>query len=185
MSKYLAAILIVPAAVALSGSFDSQPTAPQAAAEREMPREQALRVTFDLARGRRWELHWDGVLAYDMASGELVRHVRLPGATFSAARESCLPGILLGRSGDLMVSSNAQPRLWRVSPARFEVEVYDLALAIDDDKDFGFGKLAWSPGARTLDAVSSPMGATWRIDLSTATAIKLGASAPGGVATCL
>ena len=176
MSKYLAAILIVPAAVALTGSLDFQPAVAQASAEREAPRPQAVRVALDLARGRRWELHWDGLLAYDMASGELVRHVQLPGAIFSAARESCPPDIVLGRLGDVLVSSNAQPRLWRVSPARFEVEVFDLALAGDDDKDFGFGYLAWGPGEGTLQAVSSPMGEAWRLDLATATAVKLAPS---------
>jgi len=74
------------------------------------------------------------------------------------------------------VSSNAQPRLWRVSPARFEVEVFDLALAGDDDKDFGFGYLAWGPGEGTLQAVSSPMGEAWRLDLATATAVKFAPS---------
>ncbi len=172
MSKYLAAILIVPAAVALAGTFQSEiiETAPIAA--RDEATAQALRVTLDLARGRRWELGWDGVRAYEMASGELIRHVLLPGATFAAARDSCLPDMLLSRSGALLVSSNVQPRLWRVSPARFEVEVYDIALGSDDDKDIGFGNLEWVRDDSVLHAVSTSGGTSWRVDLVAATAAK-------------
>lgn len=172
MSKYLAAILIVPAAIALADSIPHETPLPAPVVQREATAEPALRVKLDLARGTRWELRWDGVSAYDMASGVLVRHVLLPGATFAAARDSCLPDILLSRSGALMVSSNVQPRLWRISPARFEVEVYDIALASDGDKDIGFGNLEWSRNESVLLAVSSPAGAPWRIDLVQATAEK-------------
>jgi hypothetical protein len=183
MSKYLATMLVVPAALLLVGAVEPQadpvPVPVALAAAERAP----LRVALDLARGRRWELGWDALVAYDLATGEIIRTVRLPGATFSAARGACLPDMLLGRSGAVLVSSNAQPRLWRVNPARFEVEIIDIVPADDQDKDFGFSRLAWGANESTLQAVNTPLGTAWKIDLGTLAAKRLDASAAGQCAS--
>src|SRR5258706_11579012 len=139
---------------------------------------QTLRVKSDLSRGRRWELDWGVASAYDTASEQLIRRVRLPGANFSAARESCLPDMLLSRSGALIVSSNTLPSLWRISPSRFEVERYDIEVDGDKDKDFGFTGLAWGTDEKVLYAVGEPTGSLWRIDLVSAKASKVELAAP-------
>ena len=100
----------------------------------------------------------------------------MPGAVFAGDRDSCPPDMLLSRSGAVIVSSNAHPRLWRISPAHFEVEVYDLALGSDNDKDIGFGDLEWGRSESVLLASASPAGAPWRIDLGTGVATKLATS---------
>ena len=176
MSKCHAAMFIIPAAITLAGCFEPLRTpAEPAAVEKTIG--PALRVKADLARGRRWELGWGTAYAYDTASEELIRRVRLPGASLSGARETCLPDMLLSRSGALIVSSNAQPALWRISPARFEVERFDIEVDSDKDKDFGFTGLAWGADEKVLYAVSAVMGTLWRIDLASAKASKVELSA--------
>ena len=177
MSKYLAAMLIIPAAITLAGCSESeQPLAEPASVEETV--RPALRVKTDLARGVRWELGWGTISAYDTASERLIRMIPLTGANLSGARESCPPDMLLSHSGAVIISSNAQPFLWRISPARFEVERYDIEVDSDKDKDFGFTGLAWGAGERSLYAVSAETGTLWRIDLLSAKASKVGQSAP-------
>ena len=81
--------------------------------------------------------------------------------------------MLLSRSGALIVSSNAQPSLWRISPSRFEVERYDIEVDSDRDKDFGFTGLTWGTDEKVLYAVGTPTGTLWRIDLVSARASKV------------
>jgi len=170
MSKYL---LAIPFALTV-GAF-TQPDSESLASVRahEETAAEAVRVRIDLARGRRWTLDWDGLAVHDVATGALVRRVILPGAIFVGARDVAPPDLVLSRSGAALVSSNATARMWRVSPERFEVEVYDLALGSDEDKDFGFSSLKWGVGERALLASDSVTGSPWRIDLRSATAQKL------------
>jgi hypothetical protein len=176
MSKYIAAILVVPAAIAFADSFGSTPTADDPPAQREAHSAQALRTKTDLARGMRWELEWGGVVVRDLATGKTLRHIPLPGATFAGARDSSLPDLLLGRTGAAFVSSNVQPRIWRISPARFEVELFDIALDSDEGKDFGFDNLAWETDEKVLRATNAPGGIAWRIELHSATASRAAAA---------
>jgi hypothetical protein len=171
-------MLIIPAAIILAGCFESQEPLAETPAAGEETLRPALRVKADLARGRRWELGWGAASAYDTASEQLIRRIRLPGASLSGARETCLPDMLLSRSGALIVSSNAQPSLWRISPSRFEVERFDIEVDSDKDKDFGFTGLAWGADEKVLYAVSAAMGTLWRIDLVSAKASKVELSAP-------
>ncbi|QJR11245.1 hypothetical protein DSM104443_02318 [Usitatibacter rugosus] len=134
--------------------------------------EQPIAVREDLARGMRWELRWGSVTAYDIASGQRLRVVALTGASLSGAHESCLPDMLLGRTGTLIVSSNAQPVLWRISPSRFEVERLEIAVDSDAEKDFGFTSLRWGENEKVIYAGAST-GTTWRIDLASGSGRKV------------
>ena len=126
----------------------------------------ALRSTVDLARGVRWELHWGRVAAYDLATNRPIRAVDLPGAVLSGATGSGLPDMVLDRTGALIVSSNITTRLWRISPARFETEVYDIEAEGLGERDIGFNSLLWGRNGRELYAVAAPAGGLWRIDLA-------------------
>ena len=174
MTKRLAAILLVPAAVTLVACVETRDHSTRPAAG--VPG--ALRVSEDLARGMRWSLGWGEVSAHDIASRELVRSIALTGAGFSMARESCKPDMLLAGTGALIVSSNVQPTLWRISPARFEVERFDLEVDSDADKDFGFTGLAWGANQNLLHAVSATTGTLWQIDLAAGKASKIALSEP-------
>ncbi len=138
----------------------------------------AVRVRMDSPRARRWELGWGEVFVYDVASGRFIRRIPLTGASMSGARGTCRPDLVVSRSGAVIVSSNAQPVLWRIDPASFEVRRYDIAPDSDRSKDFGFSALAWDVDEKTLYAASAVMGTLWRIDLDAATASKIELTAP-------
>ena len=138
----------------------------------------AVRVRIDSPRARRWELGWGAASVYDVGSGRLVRRIPLTGASLSVARGTCRPDLVVSRSGAVIVSSNAEPVLWRIDPASFEVRRYDIALDSDRTKDFGFSALAWDADERTLYAASAVMGTLWRIDLDAATASRIELTAP-------
>jgi hypothetical protein len=173
MSKCHAVIFVVPAVILFAGCSEFPAPIAEPVAAREESAHEVLRVKEDLARGRRWELGWGAAYVYDAASGQLIRRIPLPGASFSAARETCPPDMLLSRSGALIVSSNAHTALWRISPTRFEVERFDIEVDSDKDKDFGFSGLAWDVDEKVLYAVSAVMGTLWRIDLESAAARKI------------
>lgn len=178
MWKCQTAGLIILAAMTVMGC--SEPGAPLAepSASVDAGAYRALRVKEDLARGTRWQLGWGAAYVYDVASERLVRRIALSGASFAGAREACLPDMLLSRTGALIVSSNAQPVLWRISPERYELERFEIALDSDHDQDFGFSGLAWGTDERVLYAVSAAPGTLWRIDLDASKATKIALSSP-------
>ncbi len=174
MSKCHAAIFILSATVTLAACVESRDPVTEPRAKAEEAASPMLRVKEDLARGRRWELGWGTVHVYDIATGLLVQSISLQGANLSASRDTRLPDMLLTPSGAMIISSNAQPSLWRISPERFEVERFDVEVDRDNDKDFGFSDLAWTAGGRELHAVSAATGSAWRIDLARGKATKVG-----------
>jgi hypothetical protein len=159
-------------ALALAGYLETSESATEFATRPEA-RVAALRTTTDLARGVRWELGPGSVAAYDVATERLIRTLQLPGAILSSATGSCLPDMILDRYGALIVSSNITTRVWRISPARFETEIFDIEPDRDANRDFGFTSLAWSANERELYAASSIGGALWRIDLNAGKATHL------------
>lgn len=171
MSKSHVAVLAVAVAFALTGCVESGQAGTVAKAQ--VADGSVLQVKEDRARGRRWELGWGTVDVYDIATDELVHVVRLEGANLSGGRQVGLPDMVLTRFGAVIVSSNAQPALWRISPERFEVERFDLQVDSDHDKDFGFTALTWSAGERELFGVSTATGSLWRLDLATSKASKV------------
>jgi len=180
MSKCQAAVVVlIAAAIAFTGCSETQaPIAEPSSLREDTAAADALRVKTDLARGRRWELRWGAVSAYDVASGQLVRRVPLPRASFAGTGLTCRPDMVMNRFGGLIVSSDAQPTLWRVSPSHFEIERFDIVVDSDREKDFGFSALAWSADERVLYAASAATGTLWRIDLESGTAAKIELSSP-------
>ena len=170
MSKSPIAILSVSAIAALASCVGIPERAVEPVAGVEEASGTSVRTRQDLARGRRWELGWDAVAAYDAATNRPVRRVALEGASLTPARGACRPDMLLDRSGALLVSSNAQPVLWRVSPERFEVERFEIRLEGDRARDVGFSALAWAVDGRTLYARDASTGRAWHIDLASLTA---------------
>ena len=139
--------------------------------------EPALRTTLDVARGYRWELGRGTVSLYAIG-GDRIREIRLPGAFFSGSRDACPPDMLVvPRTGDLIISSNATPRLWRVHPSRLELHVYDIEPAAQREQDFGFAALAFGRDEKTIYAMNAVTGSPWRIDLDRETAAPIAGTA--------
>ena len=176
MLKSPVAILSISALAILSSCVGSPERAVEPVAHAVEPAVALLRSGRDLARGRRWELGWDAVVAYDAATNRPIRRVALEGASLTQARGACSPDMLLERSGALLVSSNSQPVLWRVSPERFEVERFEIRLDDAHGRDIGFSGLAWSRDGRTLYAMDASTRAPWRIDLASLSASRVEAA---------
>ncbi|HET9469763.1 MAG TPA: hypothetical protein VFO24_01585, partial [Usitatibacter sp.] len=162
--------------LSIAGCTETQDTMGPAA-RAGVPHE-VVRAKSDAPRARRWELGWGAAFAYDAASGRLIRRVRLADASMSGAPGTCRPDLVVSRSGAVLVSSNAEPVLWRIDPASFEVRRYDIVADVDRDKDFGFSALAWDAGEKTLYAASAIMGTLWRIDLESRSATRVALTVP-------
>lgn len=142
----------------------------------------AWRVRDDPARARRWELRADALIVFDAVTKRPLRRVPLEGASLTHARDICAPDLLLEPSGAMLVSSNAQPWIWRVGPERFEVERIEIRLEDASGRDVGFSALAWSGEGNALDAVDAATRAPWRIDLVSRKATRLSPGA--GASSC-
>lgn len=127
----------------------------------------ALRVRADAKRGRLWVLGLDDLRVYDSAGKRLIRKVELPG--WSVARFICDPDLALDASGSAIVSSNAQPRLWRVDGNSFAVSEQVMVLQEREHWDIGFGALAFAPDG-TLYAMTSIANSLWKVDAAGADA---------------
>ena len=138
-----------------------------------------VRVQNDLTHGRQWQLGWGSVSIHDVAAEGARRTLALPGASQSGSRDSCPPDLLLSRTGVGFASSNAHPAIWRIVPDSLVVERLDIRVDADEGREFGFARLAWGPDERVMYAMSSPPGALWRIDLASATATRVQATATG------
>ena len=121
-----------------------------------------FRIRRDSGRNRIWVLGLDHVRVYDGQSKLLIRKIALPGWT--VARFACDPDMVLDGSGSAIISSNVQPRLWRIDAGDFKVSEHPVALQGRERWDVGFGALAVG-GDGTLLALTSVTEALWRIDL--------------------
>jgi len=121
-----------------------------------------FRIRRDAVRNRIWLLGLDNVRVYDGQSKRLIRTFALP--SWSVARLSCDPDLVLDRSGSAIVSSNVQPRLWRIDADSFEVTEHPVSLQGRERWDVGFAALAIG-GDGTLLALTSVSKSLWRIDL--------------------
>jgi hypothetical protein len=124
----------------------------------------ALRQQFDSARNRVWTLTHDGVVARDMASGKTLGEISLPGWIWAGAPYSCSPDLALGPRGEVLITSDVLPVIWRIDPETLAVSRHELVLDADGDKDIGFSALAYSPRHGAFFATSAVYGSLWRID---------------------
>jgi hypothetical protein len=120
------------------------------------------RIRRDAARNRIWLLGLDDVRVYDAGSKRLITKIALPG--WSVARFACDPDMVLDGSGSAIISSNVQPRLWRIDADSLEVSDHTIRLQDRENWDVGFAALAIAADG-TLLALTSVSESLWRIDL--------------------
>jgi hypothetical protein len=126
-----------------------------------------LRIRLDTTRNRLWVLGVDDVRVYDTTKKQLARRIELPG--WSVGLSVCMPDLALDRSGSALVSSNVQPRLWRIDAESFEVKAHEISLQERETWDTGFGALAFGADG-ALFALTSSAGSLWKIDIGKARA---------------
>ncbi len=74
--------------------------------------------------------------------------------TGPASTYACAPDIAIGPRGEVVVTSNVLPVLWKIDPDTLAVSVHRLQLDADHDKDVGFSGLAYSEHNGAYFAVS-------------------------------
>src|SRR5687767_2472280 len=141
---------------------------------------EALRIRTDATRSRQWVLTLDGMRVYDSRTKALIREIALPG--WSIARILCHPDLALDRAGTAYVSSNIEPKVWRIDADSFEVGVREIRLLEREQWDVGFGAMAFSPDG-TFFGLTYRGGNLWRVNMEKGTAAMV-QSYPSLLKTC-
>ena len=120
----------------------------------------------------------DGSELFFKQQGQPRRAVTLPGWHWVGEPYACAPAVAIGPRGEVVVTSNVLPVLWKVDPATLAVSVHRLELDADQDKDVGFSGLVYSERNGAYFAVSELTGSLWRIDPLLRRAQKIALSEP-------
>lgn len=111
--------------------------------------------------GRAWGIDAGGLYLEEASTPR--RAVALPGWQW-LGRPYSAPAIAIGPRGDVVVTSNVLPVLWRIDARSLEVSVHSLELDADTDKDAGFSELVYSERDAAYFAFSELTRTLWRID---------------------
>jgi hypothetical protein len=123
------------------------------------------RYLVDGARGRVWTLTREGLYVRDIASAQR-RYVELRDWISVAESHAAMPAMIFAPGGDLLVTSNILPVIWRVDPRTLAVHVHRLDLDRRQGNDFGFTSLTYSARDAAYMAMSETPAGRWRIDAS-------------------
>ena len=163
--------LVVALSVAWLGGCDSNAmTSSRATVQDALPEGRTL---VDAGRARIWTLTRDGLFLQQIASTER-RAVALPGWVTAGLPFGGEPALALGPVGDVLVTSDVLPVVWRVDQRTLAVNVHPLALDAHQDKDVGFTSLAYSPRDGAFVATSRAPAARWRINAALTRAERIG-----------
>jgi hypothetical protein len=171
------AILLAVSIASIAGCDIDAPSR-EAARGATAPNSQAvsLRYQVDPARNRVWSVAQQGVFVHESITPKKVP-VGLPGWQWAGAPYGCLPDLALGPKGEAVITSDILPTLWRIDPESLAVSVYSPVVDADENQDFGFTALTYSPEHGAWFAVSL-QGALWRIDPLFRRAQKIGLAEP-------
>jgi hypothetical protein len=137
-----------------------------------------LRYRVDAARSRIWVLTAGGVALYEASTREKIAEVSLPEWIWAGEKFVCSPDLAIGPGGEVVISSNAVPTLWRIDPVTLAASKHDLAIVGDTGMDIGFIALAYSAQQGAYLAVSPSQWSLWRIDPSLRRAQRVPLAAP-------
>lgn len=126
--------------------------------------ESIIRQRNDPARGRLWVLTREGVDVYDSLHKRKLAHIEIPGWVWVPEPYACAPNLALGPKGEVVITSNVMPTLWRVDPDSLTVTRHEIVIEPESNKDFGFTSLTYSRSRGTYYGVAAFDGSVWRID---------------------
>jgi hypothetical protein len=161
------AIVAALAVLAVAGCEGSPPPAAVPAV--------VLGYQLDRERNRSVSLTREGVLIHKSVARPI--RVELPGWIYAGAPH-CPPALALGPQGEVVVTSNVIPTIWRVDAETLAVTVHPLALNSDQDKDVGFAAVTYVPQQGAYIAHSKALRSVWKIDRALKQAEKLAAADP-------
>lgn len=151
----------IKASLALASLIGLSASLPQTGAE--LPDRSSIRSQVDAARGRVWSLNGTGVTLYDVAKRQEVA-LALPEWHWAGQPFGPGPDLALGPKGEVIVTSDVLPKLWRVDPASLAVTVHSPAIDDASGRDTGFAKISYSAKLGAYFATGSTPGSRWRID---------------------
>lgn len=132
----------------------------------------SLKSLKDDARERIYVLVRDGVDVLEARVPRRVAHIELPGWVWADEPYSCPPDMTFSPTGDVLVTSNVVPVIWRIERLTLATTVHELAPDQDRDKDIGFIELRWTGGLGAYIATTDG-GARWHVDRALSTARKM------------
>lgn len=135
-----------------------------------------LRYRAQSERGRAWVIDAKGLFLEEARKPR--RAITLPQWQWAAEPYACAPDIAIGPRGEVVVTSNVLPVLWKIDPETLAVSMHRLELDADKDKDVGFSGLTYSEREGAYYAVSELHGSLWRIDPLLRRAQKIALSEP-------
>jgi len=106
------------------------------------------------------------------------RAIKLADWKWAGEPYACAPDIAIGPRGEVVVTSNVLPVLWKIDPYTLAVSMHRLQLDGDTDKDVGFSGIAYSERNGAYFAVSEHHGSVWRIDPLLRRAQKIALAGP-------
>ena len=127
-------------------------------------------------RARAWVIEAAGLFLEEGSKSR--RAVALPDWQWAGEPYACAPDIAIGPRGEVIVTSNVAPVLWKIDVDTLAVSVHRLELDADHDKDVGFSGLVYSARHGAYFAVSELQGSLWRIDPLLRRAQKIALSEP-------
>jgi hypothetical protein len=141
-------------------------------------RPHVLRAELHAGSGRVWVLHVDGVDIHDAAGERRIASIRLPGWTWADTPDACPPDFAIGPGGDVVVTSNVVPVLWRIDASSLEVTRHQLSIEEHGGKEIGFSRLTYSVRRNAFLATDALDGSLWRIDPALVRAKRIAPTMP-------
>jgi hypothetical protein len=178
--RFVTAALLAASFVALGGCNANTAPLVSPQATRYAPDNQlrGMQHRTDPARNRIWILTSEGVSLQVTGSPGKSVEIVLPSWQWVDEPYGCPPDLALGPDGEVVVTSNIVPVLWRIDPDSLAVSVHEIALDADKAKDVGFSGLAYSVEHGEFVAVSDVHGSLWRIDALLRTGRKVSGPSP-------
>ena len=135
-----------------------------------------LRYRVQPERARAWVIDANGLFLEEGRKPR--RAIQLPDWHWAGEPYACAPDIAIGPRGEVVVTSNVVPMLWKIDPDTLAISVHRLQLDADNDKDVGFSGLTYSERHGAYMGVSEQHGSLWRIDPLLRRAQKIALSEP-------
>ncbi len=118
----------------------------------------------DESRGRLWVLTTEGVDLYESRQRRKLAHFDIPNWIWARQPYACPPDLALSPTGEVLITSNVVPTVWRLDPSIPVITRHELVLMDTPGQEFGFTSLEYSKAQEAFIGVSSVGGSVWRVD---------------------
>lgn len=128
---------------------------------------------FDPVRQELWSLSLDGVELRDARSRRVLHTVELQDWQWAGEPHTCDPRLAFGPTGEVIVSSDVLPWLWRINPTTLQATIHRPSMDADLEMDVGFAAFEYAPRHGVFYGVDHWHGSLWAVDPDLETARKI------------